>query len=351
MDIDTATLSSVDTDVFDDLDRQVLYALQIDARAPFARIGAVLGVSDRTVARRYAKLRSVAGLRLTPLTDPHHVGEARWLFRVRCAVDGADQIATALARRPETSWVNLLAGGSEVAFATRSPAIGADRTLEGALTRNAKVVEISAQRFLATYFGGPRNVVSKRSALSPGQVQALREHVAGFADPGGTAELDAVDRQVLDGLAIDGRRPVDELAATTGLPASTVRRRLAALRASGTLYFDVTVDLRVLSAAIRTAMWLSVAPADLRTTGEALATHREVAFAAATTGRTNLYASVLTRDENELYDYLSSTLASVGTVRDVETVPVVRTLKAEGSPDVAMRLLAQRRRRPAAAAS
>ncbi|MCV2394335.1 AsnC family transcriptional regulator [Actinotalea sp. M2MS4P-6] len=332
----------VESVTFDDLDRQVLHALLLDARAPFARIGAVLGVSDRTVARRYAKLRSAAGLRLAPLTDPRYVGQARWLLRVRCTADSAERIATVLARRPATSWVNLLAGGTEVAFATRSPAMGNDQTLEGALTRSAQVTEITAQRFLTTYFGGPRNVVSKRSILTPEQVDAFRRHVD--VDPAGAAEVDEVDRRVLDGLAGDGRRPVDELAAAIGLPASTVRRRLAALRADGALYFDVTVDPRVLATPMRTAVWITVEPGDLAATGAALATHREVAFAAATTGRTNIYASVLTHDEDELYTYLSATLGSIGRVRAVETAPVVRTFKAEGVPDAAMQLLARRAR-------
>ena len=33
-------------------DRQILHALQIAPRAPFARIATVLGVSEQTVARR-----------------------------------------------------------------------------------------------------------------------------------------------------------------------------------------------------------------------------------------------------------------------------------------------------------
>ncbi|HEX6340848.1 AsnC family protein [Umezawaea sp.] len=39
--------------VLDDVDRGLLQALVVDRRASFARIGEVLGVSDRTVARRY----------------------------------------------------------------------------------------------------------------------------------------------------------------------------------------------------------------------------------------------------------------------------------------------------------
>ncbi len=46
------------------LDLQLLHALHIDGRASFGLLGRVLGVSDHTAARRYARLRSASGLRV-----------------------------------------------------------------------------------------------------------------------------------------------------------------------------------------------------------------------------------------------------------------------------------------------
>ena len=70
---------------FDDLDRALVHALQVDARAPFRRLGEVLGVSDQTVARRYGRLRDRQALRVLGLTDPVVVDERQWIFRVRVA--------------------------------------------------------------------------------------------------------------------------------------------------------------------------------------------------------------------------------------------------------------------------
>src|SRR6195952_3076649 len=66
---------------FDDLDRGLLHALQVDGRAPFRRIAEVLGVSDQTVARRYARLRSTNALRVLGLVDPTTVGDIQWSVR------------------------------------------------------------------------------------------------------------------------------------------------------------------------------------------------------------------------------------------------------------------------------
>jgi DNA-binding Lrp family transcriptional regulator len=57
------------------LDRKIVHALQLDARAPFKAIGSALGVSDQTIARRYRKLRSTGALRVLGLTNARRLGQ------------------------------------------------------------------------------------------------------------------------------------------------------------------------------------------------------------------------------------------------------------------------------------
>src|SRR5881628_3198152 len=92
------------TGTFSRLDLQILQALQLDARVPFARIAEVLGVSDQTVARRYARMRAAGSLRVRALTDPGRLGRLEWVVRIRCMPDSAGLVGTELARRPDISW-------------------------------------------------------------------------------------------------------------------------------------------------------------------------------------------------------------------------------------------------------
>lgn len=64
------------------MDRGLIHALHIDGRAPFSQIGAVLGVSNQTIARRYRRLRTEAGLRVVGLPDTSGIGKAQWLVRL-----------------------------------------------------------------------------------------------------------------------------------------------------------------------------------------------------------------------------------------------------------------------------
>ncbi|SEP20247.1 Lrp/AsnC family transcriptional regulator [Amycolatopsis saalfeldensis] len=312
---------------YDELDRQLVRALQIDGRAPFSTIAEALGVSDRTIARRYAKLRSAGALRVLGGVAPAALGAVQWFLRVRCAPGAAVPVAEALARRPDTSWVSLTSGGTEITCTvdTESEA-DSEALLLAKLPRTQRVEGVTAHSVLHAFYGGPDSLIAKRGSLSREAVELLRPHPELPHRPG-PVRLDDGDRQLLAALAADGRAGFEQLAAATGWSPTTVRRRMRELRESGALYLDLDVDGRLFSLGTRTMLWLSVPPAHLEETGKALAGHPEIAFAAATTGPTNLYASVVCADQRELYRYLTTAVAALPAVTHIETAPVIRTVK------------------------
>ncbi|GAA1266598.1 Lrp/AsnC family transcriptional regulator [Kitasatospora nipponensis] len=319
------------SDAFDLLDRQLVHALQVAARAPFSRIAEVLGVSDQTVARRYARLRGEDRLRVLGLTDAQALGEVRWHVRVQCTPDAAAAVAEALARREDTAWVSLSSGGTEINCVTRSrPGQEDHGLLLQQLPRTPQVVGFAAHCVIHTFFGGALSLASKSGALDPRQVAALRGDEPGGRRGGPEPVLEEADRRLLEALALDGRAGLAELAAVTGWSPSTVRRRMEQLQACGVLYFDLEMDWRIFDVRVQTMLWLSVAPAELAATGQALAEHPEVAYACATTGPTNLHAVVLSADVQALYTYLTTRIAALPAVRQVETAPLMRKVKGPG---------------------
>ncbi|MGF1429389.1 Lrp/AsnC family transcriptional regulator [Kitasatospora sp. LaBMicrA B282] len=321
----------MESDTFDELDRQLVHALQLNARAPFSRIAAVLGVSDQTVARRYSRLVGLRRIRVLGLTDPESLGEVRWHVRVQCTPDAAGTVAESLARREDTTWVVLSSGGTEINCSTRAHPDQADHSLLlQRLPRTPSVVGVTAHCVLHTFFGGAQSLAVKSGALTDEQVTALRPAPAAEPPAGPPPVLEEADRRLLDALARDGRAALAELATATGWSASTVRRRLAELEACGVLYFDLDVDWRIFDVSAATSLWLSVAPAELAATGAALAAHPEVAYACATTGPTNLHAVLLTRNVQAVYSYLTTRIAALPAVRQVETAPTMRVVKGPG---------------------
>ncbi|MGW2703313.1 Lrp/AsnC family transcriptional regulator [Streptomyces sp. NPDC001340] len=312
--------------MLDDLDRALIHALHLDGRAPFSRIAGVLGVSAQTVARRYRRLRTEAGLRVVGLPDPHRAGRTQWLVRLTASARSAQDIAAALVRRPDTSWVKLTSGGTEISAVIHAPAEEAspDSLLLRDIPRTGGITAVSAHLLLHTYLGGSSNWrrsaqgldEEQRAALEyRGGIQAVRQPRSG-------------DAELLAALEKDGRLGQGELARATGWSPDTAARRLAELRSVGALFFDVEIDAGMFGVRTRALLWLSVRPADLEEVGLALAGHDELAFVAATTGPTNLVAQALCRDPADLHRYLTRRLGALPAIRTLETSPVLRTLKA-----------------------
>ena len=323
----------------DSLDRQLVHALYVDGRAPFSRIAEVLGVSDQTVARRYSRLRQAGTLRVLGRLNARRLGHVEWVIRLQCAPGSSGAIAQALARREDTHWVRLASGGTEVVCNVHADSeVNRDALLLDMLTATRPVTAISSYCVIHTYFGGPTGWRGAASALSEEQTARLASPDGPAAAPGPAerqepVEPEEADRVLLAELARDGRAGYAALAAATGWHEATVRRRIAALRAGGGLYFDIDIDDRALGYASPALLWITVDPTLLATAGRALAEHPEVSFAAATTGPTNLLASVLCPDVYALYDYLADRIGLLPGIRAVETAPIIRTVKRAGAVD------------------
>ncbi|MFD0692009.1 Lrp/AsnC family transcriptional regulator [Actinomadura fibrosa] len=319
----------------DDVDRGIVHALRIDGRAPFSRIAAVLGVSTQTVARRYGRLSSEASLRVVGLPDPQRAGQAQWMVRLTASPHAAQDLAHGLARRPDTSWVRLTSGGTEIfsIIDTLNDGDGHHSLLLRDIPRTASITAVSAHRLLHTYLGGPAAWRGHTAALTEEQQHRLRRRVE---SPGGvhlrparTALADA-DRNLLAALQRNGRAGLGDLAAATGWSSSTVARRLAALQSSGAIFFDVEINEAVFGITTQALLWASVVPAHLDEVASTLAGHEELAFVAATTGPTNLVALILCREPSDLHHYLTHRLGALDAIRALETAPVLKTLKASG---------------------
>lgn len=310
----------------DPLDLKLLQALQLDGRAPLSRIAEVLGVSDQTVARRIRRLRTTARLRVLGVIDDSLAGRAAWLVRLRCTPDVAQQLAAALARRSDTSYVSLISGGTEVMCAMKPRSRQArDELLFDRLHRTPRVVSVSAHCVLHSFYGGRLGWLNKVNALDPEQEAALRPPPV--APVTGPVTLDPADEALLAVLVRDGRTTLTELQAATGQTESVVKRRLERMRATGVLYFDVQYDHEPLGHETEAMLWLTVAPAALAGVGRALAAHPEVRFAAATTGQANIVAATVYRNSADLYTYLSEKIGALDGVQAVETALTLRKVK------------------------
>ncbi|MCQ4046160.1 Lrp/AsnC family transcriptional regulator [Streptantibioticus rubrisoli] len=316
--------------MLDEVDRGLIHALHIDGRAPFARIAEVLGVSTQTVARRYRRLSAGASLRVVALADPDRADQAQWIVRLTASPRAAQDLAHALARRSDTSWVKLASGGTEILSIVHTPtgAASGHTLLLGDIPRTAGITAVSAHYVLHTYLGGPTAWRGHLGALDDRQQRQLRSTPHPLTRQG--RPLTESDGPLLAALHRDGRASHAELAAATGWSPATVARRLTDLQASGAIFFDVEFNDTLLGASTQALLWMSVTPAHLDHVATTLSQHPELAYVAATTGPTNLLAHALCPTPAALHDYLIHRLGTLEAIHTLETAPVLRTVKAAG---------------------
>ncbi|WP_329382707.1 Lrp/AsnC family transcriptional regulator [Streptomyces sp. NBC_01716] len=313
----------MDSDSPDELDQRLLQGLQLDGRAHFSDLARQLNVSERTVARRYRRLRGL-GLRIVGQPVAARLGMVRWLLRLTCTPDAAGIVADALARRPDTSWVTLASDGTELycALDTRT-ADERNALFLQKLPRTPQVLSISAHCMMRIFIGDTSTWHATRFR-TPARAVAVDSGRA--ADPA-PLPLDATDRTLFTELARDGRATLPELSRATGRSPSSVQRHLERLRTEGALDLSVDFDPQRLGYHMTTRLWLQVAPAHLRAVGETLATHPAIAFAAATTGSSNLVASGVFRTPADLYDYIDQHIGPLSGIQNLETTPTLREVK------------------------
>ena len=162
----------MEVSLLDPIDRQIVHILTIEPRASFRTVADVAGISDQTAARRYRRLADLAGLRVLGVPDGSRLGWTDWFLRLQTTPGGANSIAEALARRPDTRWVHLASGGTEVicTLQARSPEQRDALFLRG-LPGSRRVVQISAHSILHDFTPGPWREATR--ALSPAQLALL----------------------------------------------------------------------------------------------------------------------------------------------------------------------------------
>ncbi|AMB60013.1 Lrp/AsnC family transcriptional regulator [Microterricola viridarii] len=99
----------------DDIDRQIITALQGDGRRPFNQIAEELGIPASSVRYRTRRLEELGILQVVGIANPLAIGFDRLaMIGIRTAPGKARTVCTALAALPETSYVILTTGQFDV---------------------------------------------------------------------------------------------------------------------------------------------------------------------------------------------------------------------------------------------
>ncbi|MFK8845582.1 AsnC family transcriptional regulator [Streptomyces sp. Ac-502] len=325
-------------------DQRLIAALQCDGRLSAERAAEVLGENPRTVHRRWQALTGDGTVKvIAQPVRPDSVGAL--LLRIKVLKGKLDALTAALAARPDIPFIDLSASGDEISAVAFTEPGTRDHLVFRQLPATSAVASVSAATVLHVFSEASdwrHDVLTaeERAALTPAPAPSASTSASvpsAASGPGsgpGPAprtggDFDAVDTDILAALSDDARTPAAAIAARTGHPASTVRRRLARLMADGRLSTQVAVDPRRLGLFIDANVMMQVPPDHLDAVGRTLARHPAVHGAFATSGTANLHAAVWLPDLAALYRLITDDLTGLG-IAGVETVIVGHAVKRPG---------------------
>jgi DNA-binding Lrp family transcriptional regulator len=284
--------------VIDELDLALVDALRVDPRAPWSRLAGPLGVDPATLSRRWARLTADGDAWVTCYPSAERMGVGLTaLVAVDCRADAVLTVAATLAADPRTPTVEVVTGEADLMLTVA--ALEPGQVTSYVLDRIGQVPGVLRTRTAfveRTLREGSR---WREGALDRSQQEAIGAGLGPSLSPGptrgGALRRALDDRALMQALGADGRMPFAELADRTGLPSTTVRRRVEELRRSGRLVLRCDASPRLNGHSVGTWLWLDVPARELDATTRWLVELPAVRMCGVVAGATaNVVVNVMT---------------------------------------------------------
>ncbi|GEK83270.1 Lrp/AsnC family transcriptional regulator [Frigoribacterium faeni] len=321
-------------DVADQLDFQLINAVQISPRISWAQLAGILQVDASTLSRRWQKLvddRVVwtavyyHQLRSSPSDDALEIPRRTALVEVICHPGAREAVIETASARREIMSVHCTSGSRDLYLTVmEADLISIDRlvdqlgsTVEGiAATRTHHV-----RRFFQE---GSSYRVGGLSTAQVGQIAETLPQNPRRAVPT-QAYLD-----IIDALTDDVRRPVSDVQQRVGKSLASVSRGIDALLTAPWVGWRIDFAYNLLGWETSAMLWLSVSQAEMEKVAAALQLFPQLRMCASVTGEANLVASLWLRSLDELDDIENKLTRVFQGLRIVDRWVVPRVAKRAG---------------------
>ncbi|MFI0350842.1 Lrp/AsnC family transcriptional regulator [Actinomadura sp. 9N407] len=310
----------------DELDLSLINALQIRPRAPWAELAGPLDVDPATLSRRWARLTETGSAWVTCYPGPSQLDYGSLaLIEVTCEAGTARETADLLAGDPRALSVEMMSGRRDLVLT-----VGASDTavlVEYVMDRVDRVPGVIGTRTSPVVRNFREGSRWRLDSLDPGQRTAL-DRLRGAASDGQLAGTN--DRRLMLALGEDGRMTYSQLSERTGLPQSSVRRRVAQMLGSGRAVLRCDLAHRVAGWPVPAMLWLRVPPGELARTAAELHGLPEAKACFATVGETNLWLTLWLHRLSDLQRVEEEIVRRFPAVQIVDRAMTMRMVKRMG---------------------
>jgi DNA-binding Lrp family transcriptional regulator len=315
-----------------DGERLLIDALQIAPRISWSALGAVLGITPVTAARRWRHLteNGIAWVTVAPGVT-YRNAQCLAYVEITCHPAHRMRVAQELATHPPAITVELISGRSDILVTVAA----SDLT--------------TMSHYLLEHLGKVQHVLTTRAwfatrLYAEGSVWRLGElppHAAALLDqrrddraarrPGGAPQaLTEAVKAMLTLLSHDGRASYAELAERAGVSPTTARRQVEYLLASGMILPRTDVAAAICGWPVQAYLWAN-APVDARAdSAQALSRLRQARLCATVAADSSLVLGTWLRTVEEVHRLELAMAAKLPRVEVVDRLIVLRTVKRMG---------------------
>ncbi|WP_285618968.1 Lrp/AsnC family transcriptional regulator [Kineosporia sp. NBRC 101677] len=297
--------------VLDDLDLQLLNALQFAPRTSWTALAPVLRSDASTLSRRWIRLTE-AGLAWTTCyvlperirvysADGQPLRSSFAVIEIRCEAGRRAEVVAAVAQKPAVLNVECTSGPRELTVNVLADSPSAlDRYVADHVAAVPGVVSTSTRFVRTIYREGSESDLMALTSAQRSSLEGLLQQDQGERAERPELEPSPLTERVLRALQPDVRRSAVEVATEAGIPVALARRTIAGLTRSPWVRMraDFAHDRIGWNASVQ--LWMSVPQDSLPVVAAALSRHPAVRLCASTVSPDNLVATLWMRELDDL---------------------------------------------------
>src|SRR6266699_83720 len=139
--------------------------------------------------------------------------------------------------------------------------------------------------------------------------------------------IDEIDQSIIEALQLDGRRPFTKLAAELGISEASVRQRVSNLINNQVMQIVAVTNPIKLGFSLASMIGIRVSGERLLEVAQEISAFDEVIYLILCTGRFDMLAEVVCRDNDHLLNFLTEKLYKVRGVQQAEVYMYLRVYK------------------------
>lgn len=133
-------------------------------------------------------------------------------------------------------------------------------------------------------------------------------------------KLDQLDKQIIDLLSKDGRMSCADIARTIGsISERSVRYRLEKLVAENVIRINAMPVPQTMGYSVVADVFIEVDSGQVLEIARKIASYENVSYVAGATGESDISVQIITRDNRELYEFVTEVLGKIPGVRKTTT--------------------------------